>query len=177
MRKENKIVRKLNVLCIELEFDPKKVFHNTKLLLDNFSDVKWSVEEETDDFYAEVYDIGGQRFGEAFDFFSDFINENARERFKSRFCTVFDSRTMIEYVEKALLKLRDYPDKGELYYNILNRQYFIKMRYQEQEMLESLRLERSVFYDRKREAIALFGIVLWGYLVPEYKNTIWSAAS
>ena len=34
-------------------------------------------------------------------------------------------------------------------------------------LLEELNIERSVFYDRKREAIYLFSVCLFGYSIPE----------
>ncbi|MPN08911.1 hypothetical protein SDC9_156199 [bioreactor metagenome] len=39
----------------------------------------------------------------------------------------------------------------------------------EQEILECLSLERTSYYMRKKEAIKLFGIALWGYALPKYK--------
>ena len=34
-------------------------------------------------------------------------------------------------------------------------------------MLEELNMERSVFYDRKKEAIYIFSVCLFGYAIPE----------
>jgi len=31
-------------------------------------------------------------------------------------------------------------------------------------------MERSTFYDRKREAILLLGVSLWGYAIPCFKG-------
>ena len=39
--------------------------------------------------------------------------------------------------------------------------------YSKKELLEELNIERSVFYDRKREAIYLFSVCLFGYSIPE----------
>ena len=40
----------------------------------------------------------------------------------------------------------------------------------EPELLEILNMERSTFYDRKREAILLLGVSLWGYAIPCFKG-------
>ena len=37
-------------------------------------------------------------------------------------------------------------------------------------MLELLNMERSRFYDRKKESIMLFGISLWGSAIPKMKT-------
>ena len=51
--------------------------------------------------------------------------------------------------------LKRYPDRGELYYEILTKQFIYRFNSTEKELLEELNIERSVFYDRKREAIYL----------------------
>lgn len=37
-------------------------------------------------------------------------------------------------------------------------------------MLEVLNMERSSYYDRKKEAILLFGLSLWGTAIPKLKD-------
>ena len=37
-------------------------------------------------------------------------------------------------------------------------------------LLDLLNMERSTFYDRKREAILLLGVSLWGYAIPCFKG-------
>ena len=37
-------------------------------------------------------------------------------------------------------------------------------------MLEILDMERSSYYDRKKEAILLFGLSLWGTAIPKLKD-------
>ena len=43
-------------------------------------------------------------------------------------------------------------------------------RYTESDLLDLLNMERSTFYDRKREAILLLGVSLWGYAIPGFKG-------
>ena len=42
-------------------------------------------------------------------------------------------------------------------------------------MLEVLNMERSTYYDRKKEAILLFGLSLWGTAIPKLKDFLESA--
>lgn len=37
-------------------------------------------------------------------------------------------------------------------------------------MLECMDLERSTYYDRKKEAVLLFGLSLWGNVIPMMKQ-------
>ena len=52
-------------------------------------------------------------------------------------------------------------------YEILTKQFIYRFNSTEKELLEELNIERSVFYDRKREAIYLFSVCLFGYSIPE----------
>ena len=57
-----------------------------------------------------------------------------------------------------------------VYFERLSKQYIYKNRYTESELLDELRMERSVFYDRKREAVQLFSVCLFGYALPELQG-------
>lgn len=50
-----------------------------------------------------------------------------------------------------------------------------RFKYRESEMLEVLNMERSTYYDRKKEAILLFGLSLWGTAIPKLKDFLESA--
>ena len=39
-------------------------------------------------------------------------------------------------------------------------------------MLELLGLERSTYYDKKKEALDLFAICLWGYTIPSMRGLL-----
>ena len=43
------------------------------------------------------------------------------------------------------------------------------------ELVEVLNMERSTYYDRKKEAILLFGLSLWGTAIPKLKDFLESA--
>ena len=73
---------------------------------------------------------------------------------------------MLKMCENALKEVGTFPDKGDLYQDILMKVYFDKTTRLEKEMLEILNMERSVYYDRKKEAILAFGLALWGKVIP-----------
>ena len=43
-------------------------------------------------------------------------------------------------------------------------------------MLEVLNMERSSYYDKKKEAIDLFAVCLWGYTIPSMRGLFGIAA-
>ena len=95
-------------------------------------------------------------------YLENFAPDEARERFEERIRSLFETKWIIELVDMAMLKIREYPDKGALYCEIISKAYLNRFKYKESEMLELLNMERSTYYDRKKEAILLFGLSLWG---------------
>ena len=79
---------------------------------------------------------------------------------------------LVDVIDRALLRLKRYPDRGELYYEILTKQFIHRFNSTEKELLDELNMERSVFYDRKREAVFLFSVCLFGYAVPELQEEL-----
>jgi len=67
-----------------------------------------------------------------------------------------------------LLRLKTYPKKGEAYHKILNATYFSDKKYEEQDLLDMLELSRSTYFRQRKKAISLFGVILWGYVLPEF---------
>lgn len=82
------------------------------------------------------------------------------------------SQMLVDVINRALLRLKRYPDRGELYYEILSKQFIYRFNSTEKELLDELNMERSVFYDRKKEAIYLFSICLFGYVIPELMDGV-----
>lgn len=87
-------------------------------------------------------------------------------------CCVVQNKMLVDAVNRSLLRLKRYPLRGELYYEILTKQYVYRYNSTEKELLDELNMERSVFYDRKREAIHLFSICLFGYAIPEIMSEL-----
>jgi hypothetical protein len=86
--------------------------------------------------------------------------------------SLFETQWLIALIDHAMNKIYDYPDNGKLYHEILSKQYLTVYKYSELEMLEILCLERSTYYDKKKEAIELFAICLWGYTIPSMRGIV-----
>lgn len=77
---------------------------------------------------------------------------------------------LVDVIDRALLRLKRYPDRGELYYEILTKQFIHRFNSTEKELLDELNMERSVFYDRKREAIFLLSLCLLVMLCRNFRK-------
>ena len=76
--------------------------------------------------------------------------------FEEKVCCVIQSQMLVDVINRALLRLKRYPDRGELYYEILSKQFIYRFNSTEKELLDELNMERSVFYDRKRRRFICF---------------------
>ncbi len=102
--------------------------------------------------------------------FQSMLDDIERCEFERRVCNLFENKWMIDLIDKAMSKVYEYYNNGRLYHEILSKSYLTAFRYTESELLEILNLERSTFYDRKKEAVMLLGIALWGYAIPVFRG-------
>lgn len=151
----------------QLMLDKEKVYHKAKLLLRIYRDVVWSIENRVAELEEEYYEMGSNSLAEALDYLNDYDPNVNRKELEFELCSIFKSKLLIEIVDKALLKVRNYPDYGDIYFEILHKQYIEKYKYSEKQLIEVLNFERTTFYKRKKEALRLMGIALWGYVLPE----------
>ena len=99
-----------------------------------------------------------------------FAPDTEKQEFESRISALFENKWMVDLIDTAMAKIYDYHNNGRLYHEIISKSYLTAFRYSESELLDLLNMERSTFYDRKREAILLLGVSLWGYAIPCFKG-------
>ena len=140
-----------------------------------YREVCWSTIDRANDVCDTLICTYGDSLDGALIYLENFAPDEARERFEERIRSLFETKWIIELVDMAMLKIREYPDKGALYCEIISKAFLNRFKYRESEMLEVLNMERSTYYDRKKEAILLFGLSLWGTAIPKLKDFLESA--
>jgi len=146
----------------------EKVVHQAKLLLTLYRHVVWSVEYDLYELNITANDFGSRRIQDLVDYLAfDFNGEIDKIKVGDHLRSIADTRDLVILVDKALSRLKTYPGQGELYFNIINRKYIIKYESADHKLLESLGIERTTYYKRKKEAVNLLGTILWGYVIPE----------
>ena len=155
-----------------LGLDSDAVFHRSKLILKIYRDVVWVLSERVEELQEYAWDLGKQDIDTGLCYLENFAPDIDLQDFEEKVCCVVESRMFVEIIDRALLRLRKYPDRGELYYEILTKQFIYRFNSTEKEMLEELNMERSVFYDRKKEAIYIFSVCLFGYAIPEVSEKL-----
>ena len=155
-RNNTKAVKNITKMYEQLGLAQDDIFHKTKLLLSIYRDVVWATLSDCNCVNEEIYYYGDD-LTDALVYLEEFAPDIERSEFERRVCNLFENKWMIDLIDKAMSKVYDY-------YNLT------AFRYTESELLEILNLERSTFYDRKKEAVMLLGIALWGYAIPVFRG-------
>lgn len=169
-RKATKTRNYIRYICELANWNEKILYSRARMVLEIYLHVCWFTESRAEEVREKLLDMGRGQLDGALTYLETFAPDEAREHFEEKVRGLFETKWMTELVQWALLRIREYPCKGELYCNILSKCYLSQFDYRETELLELLNMERSSYYDRKKEAILLFGLALWGYAIPKLKG-------
>ena len=166
----NLLMHKVVSLSRELDlkgYQGKNIYHNTKLLLQLYSKVFWRIEHSLKEMDSECLYLNRNNLAEAIGSLLDMNTDLDRLNLESRLESLDVSRIILELINKALMLLRTYPEKGEQCFDILNKMYIISSPYSENDLLEYLNIGRTTLYKEKKEAIHMLGVILWGFVIPD----------
>ena len=145
----------------------ENTYKKTDLLLRLYRKVNWSVSDSLSDLNEISYAscLGNS---DSVSYLLNFAPDRELDAFRSRAINAMQSRVLIDLIEKAVVKIKDYPDNGGIYYSIIDLKFLNYFKYSEDDILEELDLERSTYYRKKKEATLLLGYILFGLIMPEY---------
>lgn len=149
-----------------------KAYHNAKALLKVYSNVVWSLGESVAALQEETFEVADSELFNYVNCLMDIDTRVNEEHFKSKLQSVAETNCMVELINRALIKLRNYPREGDRYFEIINKSFLVKYKYSETEILEALDMSRATFYRDKKRAISLLGVILWGFIIPEILKTL-----
>jgi hypothetical protein len=158
-------------MCGALTLCPEEVLHKSTLVMRIYRDVVWMTAGRADIVREETAAYAyGRELDAALAYLAEFAPTERRQDFEAKVSSLFETKWLVDLIDTAMLRVYDYPGGGKLYFDILSKSYMAAFPYSEPELLETFSLERSAFYERKREATLLLGIALWGYAIPELKD-------
>ena len=168
-RKDTLAAKSIRKMYEQLNLNQSDIFSKTKLLLSVYRDVVWITLSESARVNEELV-YYGEELDSALVYLELFAPDTEKQEFESRISALFENKWMVDLIDTAMAKIYDYHNNGRLYHEIISKSYLTAFRYTESELLDLLNMERSTFYDRKREAILLLGGSLWGYAIPCFKG-------
>ena len=176
-RKNSEAWNSIHTICQMKNFDEEALYKKTKLLLETYRKVCWTTTASAMNVADEIMDYCATDLDGALIYLETFAPDRTRDRFEQRINSLFQTKWMLELFETAMLQIREYPGKGELYHNIIHDCYLSRYKYTQSELMEQFHIERSCFYDRKKEAIMMFGISMWGTAIPNLRGLVKSEES
>jgi len=145
-------------------------YHNAKTLLKIYSKTAWETRDKYEDIIYSCENDYGIGAIDGLEIVASLGEETKSSKLTERLLSVGENKLIIDAIHTALMKLKEYPHKGELYYQIIYKNFFVKYKYTESEILENLCLARTTYFRRRKEAIQLFGISLWKLTIPKVIN-------
>lgn len=145
----------------------KDTYRKTDLLLRLYRKVSWGMCERFDDLNEITYErsLDGE---DTLSCLLNFAPDKELDIFRSRAENAIQTRTLIDLIDKFAIKMKEYPDSGEMYYSIIDLKYLNYFKYSEDDILEEHDLERSTYYRKKKEAITLLGYILFGISMQDH---------
>ena len=173
MRRDTRAMQNIKRMCTGLNICPADVLHKSTPVMRIYRDVIWMTAQRAENMKDEAAGFMGEsRLDTALTYLMEFAPTEQKQDFESKVTSLFETKWMVDLIDTAFARVLDYPNCGRLYYEILSMNYKTTIRYTESQMLELLNLERSTYYERKREAVMLFGVALWGFAIPGIKNML-----
>jgi len=170
--KESKSLSHIKFLYGFTTLDYDTTVKKTKLLLSIYKGVCWKAAARVDDFYEQL-ELESKRLDVALEFLMDYSCEMNKSRFMSRISSHFKSQWLVEVIDEALNHVAAYPDTyAKTYKEIIKLTYLEYFKYDNEEIHEMLNLERSTYFAKKKEAIALLGLAIWSMVIPKYVETM-----
>ena len=143
-----------------------KIYHNAGLLLRMYKNVRWRLSQSFCEIEDECLGVSGLTLKEALGELLAMDTDLDKLRLTDRLQSLELSRQIAEVVDKSLVILKSYPNGGERYFDIINKAYLLDYTYSENEMLDALNVSRSAYYKQKKKTVSVFGVILWGFMLP-----------
>ena len=169
------VSKRITNICKGKNIDEESLYKKARMLLDIYRDVCWNTVDGAEEVREELFwenDYASQDLDSAMLYLETFAPNENKSKFTERINGLFEVKWMIDIVDAAMRKVRDFPLYGDLYADILSLCYLSRFYYSERELMEEFSMERTTFYARKKDAVKVFGLALWGGPIEEYMKII-----
>ena len=170
---ESNFINKLQATYEPNAFSKRKMFCDTKLLLNLYSKLQWRVEKSS--VAKGSSQVEAAEAKQMNTFIMILLNSNTEiNKLERSIQNIENSKFLIILVDKALEMLKNHPDNGERLYTIISSTYSRckAERLTELDLTCRLNISRSTLYREKKRAVCLLGTILWGFVLPDFLQAI-----
>lgn len=144
----------------------KKNLKSVKALLKLYRRVLHSVNNEIVYLDDEIYTNSRKHLSELVNSLVSFETVAQQKSYDERVGSFHKSLSLLEILDQTVVIIREYPDNGKTYYEILTRYYFDSFKYTHDELMDILEMSRSNYFRYFDQAIECFYI----HLMPVLKS-------
>ena len=171
-RKNTVALNTIYDMCSAQNLDPKEYILKAKLLLGSYRHICWASlgvckVASDDDFY-----VCDENIKVGLDYLASYSPSEEKRNFEKQLKAMFDSSWMVQLVDDTMIQVKEFPDLGDVYFELLSKAYLSKFKYVEADLVELFKMDRSTFYDRKKEAVLVFALALWGTVLPRLRDIL-----
>lgn len=169
-RKNTRIIQNIRSMYSALNLEEDDVYHKSKMILSVYRDVVWTSLCRSDMVCETAEYLYGRKLDTALLYLNEFAPDEQKQDFENKITCLFETKWMVDLIDTAMMKVLNYHTNGKIYFEILSKCYLGAFKYTESEILEILAMERSTYYDRKKEAVLLLGVAIWGFAIPQLQG-------
>ena len=149
-------------ICRTRGLNADDTFDISKKLLENYRSALWIHSDGVGNITSIISGEGSRMVKQWYVDYSKLSRSDQRDAsINSAIFHVCRTKWIIDAVDNAMSGVKDFADYGEVYHDILSKAYFADEKMTDQEIMDELCMERSTYYRRKKEAVFLFGILMW----------------
>ena len=145
--------------------DKRKLKADMKLLLSLYRKVDFHIQDHLENLDQVFVETKRRHLDELVLSVLEIDKDIDIEKIESQLLNTQQSIFLLKLMDDALLRLRAYPNKGEIYADIITYKYFEKKIRSNDEISELLLVSRSSYYRYMDKAIIIYGAMLFGYSI------------
>ncbi len=145
--------------------DKKKLRNDIKLLLSLYRKVDFHIQDHIENLDNIFYETKRKHLDDIVLSILEIDKDINIGKVESQLLNTQQSIFLLKLMDDALSRLSAYPNKGEIYADIITYKYFEKKIRSNEEISELLLISRSTYYRYMNKAILIFGVMLFGYSV------------
>lgn len=157
----NKLIREYKLEDI----DKRKLREDMKLLLSLYRKVDFHIQDHIENLDQVFVETKRRHLDELILSVLEIDKDIDIEKVESQLLSTQQSIFLLKLMDDALARLRTYPNKGEIYADIIAYKYFEKKIRSNEEISELLLISRSSYYRYMNKAIIIYGVMLFGYSI------------
>lgn len=152
----------------------RRMYHNTRLLLEQYRTIVWALECFPDSVAAELEGPLGDLDAliGRMDLEMGLGNRKLESRLEGRLESIKKSRMLLDRVHAALTVLKRKPDNGQKMYDLIYQTYLVPEKLNHSDLLYRLDISSRHYYRLRQQAITILSIYLWAAPTNELESWI-----